>query len=715
MIETLAASPVAAVGFASHAAAALAFLGLVLLLVARGRAHGIGLAFLGCLALTIVWGAVNAFDAVRGEQPSLAAELLDVLRVGAWLGFLALLLSAVLQRRMREGLAALVAGLVAINLVGVMASRGWMGASAAATVAEGDLLLIARLALPVVGLIFIENLARNGSRDELWSGKFLLVALGAMWAFDLFVESHALLFRRVDPELLAPRGAIQVLIVPLLAIAAARNPSWSVEIGISRGAVFHSAALVGSGLFLLLMASAGYYLRQFGGDWGPLLQVTFLVAAGILLAIVVASGRARGQLRVFISKHFFSYKYDYRIEWHRFIDTLAGAGRSGPLRERVIEAVADIMDSPGGAIWLRPPGASDFTPAATWNFPACAEAESTDGEFARYLHASERIVALPPERYPPGQQAGVALPRWLTGLAEAWLVVPLRHGDRLLGFLVLRQPRAPRSLNWEDWDLLRTVGRQAASYLAEQAAIQAVADARQLEAFNRRFAFVVHDLKNLVSPLALTLANAVEHGDDPAFQHDMLATIGDSVTRMKRMLSELGAEPRAQRTTAPVPVADLLERVGRTRASPALRLDPPEPALAVMADPELLATAVGHLVQNAIEAVRGIGHVTLRGCRRGEQVVVEVEDDGPGMSAQFVRDELFRPLTTTKPTGYGIGAFQARELVREMGGRLDVVSTPGVGTTIRISFPVHQADAAPDPVRGDPATAPLSLAGAAHP
>src|SRR5258707_3991145 len=204
----------------------------------------------------------------------------------------------------------------------------------------------------------------------------------------------------------------------------------------------------------------------------------------------------------------------------------------------------------------------------------------------------------------------------------------------------------------------------------------AVARARRPEASNRRFAFVVHDLKNLVSPLALLLNNAVRHADNPAFQQDLIATVGDSVARMKRMLAELGSEPRAARRSAPVPVAALLEDVAQSRACAALHFEPPDPQLAIMADRELLTTAVGHLVQNAIEAVRGIGRVTLRSTPRDDRVIIEGEDDGPGMSAAFVRDELFRPLTTIKPTGYGIGAFQARELVREMGGRLDVASTP---------------------------------------
>jgi putative PEP-CTERM system histidine kinase len=686
MTTILASSSTAMVGFVSHAAAALAYCALILLLIVRWRIRGIGLAFLSCLILTMAWGAMAAID-----YSGMAVDALDTLRLGGWLGFLALLLAASLSTRAQAALAAGLAALIAGNLASDVVRFG-----------DGQVALTVRLALPVAGLILIENLVRNGSRNDLWAGKFLFVGLGVMWAYELFVDAQALLFRQLDPDLIAARGAIQTLIVPLLAVAAARNPSWSLEIGISRGAVFHTAALMASGLFLLLMACAGYYLRQFGGGWGPLLQVSFLTGAGIVLAVVVASGRARGQLRVFISKHFFAYKYDYRVEWHRFIDTLGGAGRGGALSERVIKAIADIMDSPGGAIWLHSAGASDFVQAAAWNFPSSSEVEAAEGEFARYLGTGERIVTLPGSTSEP--QAEIAVPAWLAALDDAWLVVPLKHPDRLLGFLVLRKSRAPRSLNWEDWDLLRTVGRQAAGYLAEQAAIQSVADARQLEAFNRRFAFVVHDLKNLVSPLALLLGNAELHADNPAFQEDLIATVGESVARMKRMLNELGAAPRARRSTAAVPVATMLARIGQSHACSALRVEPADSALAVLADADLLAAALGHLVQNAIEAVRGTGRVALRAICTDERIAIEVEDDGPGMSPAFVRDELFRPLTTTKPTGYGIGAFQARELVREMGGRLDVQSVPGVGTTMRVSFPRHA-----EPARAEPTVDAVAL------
>jgi hypothetical protein len=284
-----AASSVAMVGFVTHAAAALAYLALTLLLVARGRGRGIGLVFLGCLVLTIAWAGVTAWDALDAGGAGGAASLLDVLRVGGWLGFLTVLLWPALDRRGRGVTVAAIGGLMAVNLATLGVDQGWIPLPA--TMTPGDAVgLTARLALPVGGLLLIENLVRNGSRAGVWSGKFLFLALGAMWAYDLFVDAHALLYRVAALDLRAPRGAIQVLIMPLLAVAAARNATWSLDIGISRGAVFHSAALVGSGLFLLLMACAGYYLREFGGSWGPLLQVTFLAAACTLVAIVITVG-----------------------------------------------------------------------------------------------------------------------------------------------------------------------------------------------------------------------------------------------------------------------------------------------------------------------------------------------------------------------------------------------------------------------------------------
>jgi signal transduction histidine kinase len=136
-----------------------------------------------------------------------------------------------------------------------------------------------------------------------------------------------------------------------------------------------------------------------------------------------------------------------------------------------------------------------------------------------------------------------------------------------------------------------------------------------------------------------------------------------------------------------LPLAALLRQVLRPwqSATPpvVLQADGHE-QLQALADEETLTAVVGHLVQNALEAVGGEGSVEVRLGRQDGMAAIDVVDDGPGMDAAFIRDQLFRPMRTTKGSGYGIGAFQTRELVRSMGGRLEVLSQVGVGTTMRV-------------------------------
>ncbi len=93
------------------------------------------------------------------------------------------------------------------------------------------------------------------------------------------------------------------------------------------------------------------------------------------------------------------------------------------------------------------------------------------------------------------------------------------------------------------------------------------------------------------------------------------------------------------------------------------------------------------MIQNAIEASPADGQVWVRLRDDNDHAIIEVEDEGPGMDARFVREELFRPFKTTKGGGFGIGVYESREFARAMGGRLDVFSEPGQGTLMRVSLP----------------------------
>jgi putative PEP-CTERM system histidine kinase len=274
--------------------------------------------------------------------------------------------------------------------------------------------------------------------------------------------------------------------------------------------------------------------------------------------------------------------------------------------------------------------------------------------------------------------------------------VPLVHGGKIAGLVILAYPAFRRRLDWEDFDLFRTAGIQAASYIAEARSQQALADAQRFDEFNRRFAFIMHDIKNLVSQLSLVARNAERHADNPEFRADMIATLQSSVRKMNDLLARLSpGAARASEPPRPVAVQPLVEAVAgaKGRAHP-VRVSG-DAALVAKVDPVGLEQALGHLVQNAIEASPADRPIDIRIFESGGDVAIEVIDRGHGMSAGFVRDRLFQPFVSTKETGFGIGAHEARCLILAMGGRLDVESGEGEGTRFTLYLPAAESRIAP--------------------
>jgi putative PEP-CTERM system histidine kinase len=278
---------------------------------------------------------------------------------------------------------------------------------------------------------------------------------------------------------------------------------------------------------------------------------------------------------------------------------------------------------------------------------------------------------------------------WFPELARAWVVLPLNHFGALIGFVVLARSRAQFKLDREAYDLLRVIGREIASRVAEQRAMQVLSQTHQLREYSQRFAFVIHDIKNVSGQLSMLLTNAEVYADNPEFQRDMLATVRASVGKITRLLSRLQAERQERDHALITPserLRDLIEAVRMTSRRDILFTDHADGAGAAI-DPDSFDNVVTHLLNNAIEASGASTQLEIGLRVETSGVVVDIIDHGPGMSAEFVRDELFRPLRTTKDAGHGIGAFQARELLRDAGGDLLVISKAGVGTTMRLILP----------------------------
>ena len=673
----------------SYGLAALAFLALAALLVGGwSRRRHAGALLLACLCCA-AWAGLISADAAGVSGAGRWVDVLEVARNAAC-GFFILRLLGYPRADARWRWVGYCAGYGGAILLALL--PGWRLAEAERLSGVEPLalaiLLATRTVMAVAGMVLVEQLYRQKDAQSQWAVKYACLGIGGIFAYDFYLYCDAMLVRRVSADIWAARGVVNALTVPLIAVAVARSASWPSGMLLSRQAMFHSAALLGSAAYLMTMGAVGYYLRYVGGNWGGLIQVGFLFGAMLLLAGVLFSGTFRSRLKVFISKHFYRYDYDYREEWLGFTRKLSQQ-TPGPA-ERAIEAVAQLVESPGGALWIWRDG-ERFTLGAQCQMtvpPAAAGggAQDEDAAFRQSIERNQWVIDLGE----PEQRASV--PAWLSRLPRARLVVPLMLQDRLFGVLLLQQPRSALRLNWEVIDLLKVAASQVASYLALQETTTALMTARQFESFHRMSTFIVHDLKNLVAQLSLMIPNAKLHLDNPEFQQDMLDTVEHGVQKMKLMLQKLQRSD-APEAAGPIELATMLSQMVALRGSalpkPVLRCD--EPGLCVMAAHGRLERVLGHLLQNAIEATPHDGQVALRLRREGEEVLVEISDTGQGMTADFIRERLFKPFESTKAAGMGIGAFESREYVAELGGRLEVHSVPQRGTTFRVVLPGWRA------------------------
>jgi putative PEP-CTERM system histidine kinase len=427
-------------------------------------------------------------------------------------------------------------------------------------------------------------------------------------------------------------------------------------------------------------------------EWAARLLGVF--GATFAAMMLMPPGRARSWLKLQVAKHLFRHRYDYRAELLRFTHRLGDVRPGEELAVRIAQALADIVET-GEARLLIAGASGRLEPAGAGEWPMGA-AQGGAADFARLLARNQRILDGDALRGPAASAAATEeerelAPRWLVEDDGIWAGVPLVHGERLVGLVLLGHPPVKRRLDWEDFDLLSVAGRQAASHLAEAQGQEALSEARRFHEFNRRFAFIVHDVKNLASQLGLVARNAERHADNPAFRADMVATLKDSVARLDGLLQRLS--PQAVRADAPriaSPMA-LLEAIAqRRRAQHPIRLAGRAEILALF-DPGRLETALDHLVQNAIEASPSGEPVWLSVERRGLEVEIAVLDRGRGMPPEFLRHGLFVPFESTKAGGFGIGAFEARALIAGMGGRLGVESREGEGTRFAIVLPLADA------------------------
>lgn len=682
----MAANSLNTFGAVSYSLAAIGSLVLAALMLVswRGRRRGVSLivatSMMGC------WSAVLAVQAAKAFFPAAAIYAIEALHDTAWIIALVAIAGSALGTLLKRG------ALLVCLCVYLAAPLFWWLESKGLLYVDPTLLLSrSQLACSLCGLILIEQIYRNSTHAGRESIKYFVVGVGALFTYDLLLYSHAELLHGLSLEAWNVRGFAAALAVPLIALSAQRTRDWSLDVFVSRQAVFYSGTFLFVGAYLTVMAIGGYYVREFAGEWGRVGQLAFFAGSGVALAGLLASATLRRQAAVFINKHFYRNKYDYRIEWLRFIQTLSSREETD-VRRTAIRAIAQIFASPGGVLFLQDEDRQKFAPVAAWPMSIDALSDITamaaDADLPSFLVRKQWIVDLRELRVSPDVYGNLTLPAWLAENSNLRIVSPLLQLDDVVGFICLYEPPAPFDLTYEDRDLLKTVGRHVATHIAQEDANRRLSESRQFEAYNRLTAFMMHDLKNSVAQLKLIVENSARHKRNPDFVDDAIATIGNTVDRMSRLIEQLRGRTALERVE-PLDLSSLA-REAAIRCSdrrPEPTFDAVEPTV-VLGNRERLASAIEHILRNAQDATSDTGSITMSIRTDENSITLSVTDTGAGMEPEFVRDRLFRPFDSTKGSkGMGIGAYQVREYIRSLGGSVEVRSTPRIGTVFSFILP----------------------------
>jgi len=620
------------IGLYSYLGSAIAYSAFALLLMFSWRKSLQGKLLVIVAAINVLWSVTAIQISLHDESYLLTYQLFEILRYTAWYFFLIKLFANSSEGVEQPGssyirfkrwalplsIGATVFLMMNVVLAGYVSIAG-----------QFVLGIAGNVVLALAGIAILEQLYRNMSPSSRWATKFLFLGAGGIFTYDFYMYADALLYRSIDQEVWNARGFVHLVAVPLLAIASARNKNWSLNIFVSRDIVLNTTAILAGGFYLLFMAVAGYYLREFGGSWGRVGQIMVFVLAIVILFVLLSSSQLRAQIRVFLGKHFYKNKYDYRIEWLRLTDDLNVGSTGSECYQSVVEAIAHIVDARAGQLWLVDDN-GNYSNAGGWQCEQVPEVVRQDSSLIKYFERTGYVINLFEIESKPLEYEGLELPDWLQKVDHAWLAVPLQGSSGLIGFVVLISPLVIRPINWEDRDLLKAAAKQVSSHLMVLMTSEQLAQARQFEVFSRLSAYMVHDLKNIAAELELISINAKKHTDNPAFIEDAFETVENASSDINRLLDQLRNKRMQNEKKVQVDLKQLIDEVVKSKQHKQPRPCFEMPAEVYMSTLEKarFSNVLAHLIENAQQATEDDGDIFLSLKTLEDMNHIEIKDTG---------------------------------------------------------------------------------------
>ncbi len=562
----------------------------------------------------------------------------------------------------------------------------------------GKIYLMYLVVAMVAVLMNLESMLRTAPAAAQKRLRPLFLAILVAILAQLLVLSGGLLYGGLRVEWLVATAPVLFGAGSAAALALARRRLSDLSVPVARPVIYYSSvSLTLAGAFLLTMAVLSRLIPALSSEWKLGVTLAFLAfvgGGGLLLMLSPATSRA---IRRIIDRNLYANRYDYRREWERVTSSLTPTARPEDVARQVETLVCGVFDATAVAIHLRDPASGDFE--RLLGPPGVEPRIAADNPLVRHVAARGLPVVCHDLEHDLDLIPLLVECRPTVDAIRAAVCAPLAVGDELVGLLWVSPKRIDEDWSLEDVEFLASMSRQLAAALWFSRQSEINSEARQLESLHRLSSFVLHDIKNQVSGLSLVVENARRHMGNPEFQRDAMAVVERTVGSLRELMNQVSGLGRTlQPQLAASSVRELVhESVGASGMhegeNGAVRLDVRvEDGAEAVVDARLLQRVVVNLLTNAREAMTGPGRIALEAAIRRDagapgMLEIVVSDDGRGMTDEFVRTRLFRAFSTTKANGLGIGLAQCRAIVEAHGGRIDVRTRPGAGTTFVVRVP----------------------------
>ena len=539
----------------------------------------------------------------------------------------------------------------------------------------------------ILSIVNLEATLRSSSGTDRRMIKYTILGAGAGVAINIFYYSHALLHRSINMYLLPVRSGIILISVLLIGISLVRHKAMDIELAVSRRVLYRSLSLIIVGTYLLGLVLLGKGMQHFGPEAGKNITTFLGFAGAIAVLVIICSERLRRKAKVFLNKNFFKQKYDYREQWLKFTQLISLKNSVDELLSAIAKGVKDAIGARDVAIWLKENGDGEYH---------CVKALYSDRietkpnrELVGFLKDMKWIL-----------DVRAAQCKDIVSLSEAFiketrasLIVPLLNIDNLIGFIIIEDGLADAEYNFEDYDLLKTLSRQATSAILNARLSDELAGAKEMEAMGKLSSFILHDLKNATSMLSLIVQNAEEHIDNPEFQRDAIKAISNTSAKIEAIIGKLKTFPK--KSIPDLEYSDLgyyvelVVRQLRLNGNAEISFKELEPVKTGF-DREEITKVIINLIINAFDATNNHGKVEVFVGKENNMGFVKVSDNGCGMSREFIEKRLFMPFQTTKKKGLGIGLYQCKVIAETHSGKLKVISREGRGSDFILYLPLKR-------------------------